>query len=313
MKKVFLAPIIFFFLVSAFFVINILPPSHTSSPVTFVVNQGDGLAAIARRLQKHHLIRQQHAFILYSYLLGLNKSLQAGSFQLSPSLSTRQVINKLSQGGSHDFWLRIPEGLRLEEITLLFPDNLPFSPQEFITQAQEGYIFPDSYLIPSDYSLDQLFDLIGKNFAEKFSQAKQNHTAGLDDSQTLILASLLEREAKSTRDHRLVAGIILNRLDIGMALQVDATVQYARDSQIAPQKYWQPPGSADLKINSPYNSYQNRGLPPGPICNPGLDALTAAFHPVDSNYLYYLTGTDGRMYYAQTLEDHRQNIQKHLR
>ena len=315
MKKFFLASVILFILASVFFVVNISPPSRTPASTTFVINQGDGLTTIARRLQKNHLIKQRHIFILYSYLLGLNRSLQTGSFRLSPSLSARQIINQLSQGGSHDFWFKIQEGWRVEEIATHFPAQITFTSSDFLLAVsdKEGYIFPDSYLIPPDHTLDQLLDLISKNFEKKLSQAKQNYTTGLDDFQTLILASLLEREAKSSQDRRLVAGILLNRLDINMALQVDATAQYARDSQLPPQKYWQTPSSADLKINSSYNTYQNRGLPPTPICNPSLDSLTAAFHPTDSDYLYYLTGTDGQMYYAQTFEAHQQNIRNHLR
>lgn len=315
MKKFFLLPLIFIFFVFAFFWVNISPPGHDSSPVTFVINQGDGLSSIATRLQKNNLIRQRHVFIAYSYFLGLNKSLQMGGFKLSSSLSTRQVIDKLSQGGSHDFWLKIQEGWRLEEIALNLPRQVSFTPTDFLSvvSGQEGYIFPDSYLVPSDYGLDQLLDLISKNFDKKFSQAKQSYATDLDDYQTLILASLLEREAKSDQSRRMVAGILLNRFNIGMGLQVDATVQYARDSRQSPQKYWLPPTSTDLKINSPYNTYQNRGLPPTPICNPGLNSLTAAFHPTDSDYLYYLTGNDGQMYYAKTYAGHQQNIKNHLR
>ena len=315
MKKFFLAPLVLFFLISAFFLVNISPPGQDSSLVTFVINQGDGLTTIASRLQKNNLIRQRHVFMVYSYLLGQNKSLQTGGFKLSPSFSSRQVIDTLSQGGSHDFWLKIQEGWRLEEVALNLPPQAPFTPSDFLSavDGQEGYIFPDSYLIPADYDLSQWLDLINRNFNKKLTQAKQNQDTDLDDDQVLILASLLEREAKSAPNRRLVAGILLNRLEIGMALQVDATAQYARDSQLNPKKYWQPPRSADLKINSPYNTYQNRGLPPAPICNPSLDAITAAFHPTDSDYLYYLTGTDGNIYYAETYQNHQQNIQKYLR
>ena len=315
MKKFLLALLLPLLFLSGFFLINLSPPGHDTSTVTFVINRGDGLATIARRLQKNHLIRQQHVFIVYSYLMGLNKSLQMGGFKLSPSLSTRQVIDKLSQGGNHDFWLKIQEGWRLEEIALNLPDQVSFTSADFLSavSGQEGYIFPDSYLIPSDYGLDQLLGLVKKNFDKKLAQAKQNQTTDLDDSQTIILASLLEREAKSSQNRRLVAGILLNRFNIGMGLQVDATVQYTRDSRISPQKYWQSPTSTDLKINSAYNTYQNRGLPPAPICNPSLDSLTAAFHPTDSDYLYYLTGNDGHMYYAKNYQDHQQNIQKYLR
>jgi len=320
MKKFFLLPIFFFLLISAFFFVNILPPSFPTvtfevTPSVFVVNQGDGLATIASRLQKHHLIRQQHVFIFYSYLLGLNKSLQAGSFRLSPSLSTRQVIDKLSQGNSHDYWFKIQAGWRSSQIAANLPSDTPFSSSDFLLAVEnyQGYLFPDSYLIPLDYDINQLIEVVIKNFNKKFSQAKQNTTTHLDDYQVLILASLLEREAKLLENKKIIAGVLLNRLNIGMGLQVDATVQYARDSQTLPDKYWQVLDKSDLLINSAYNTYKNRGLPPTPICHPGLDSLIAAFHPTDSEYFYYLTGNDGQMHYASSLNTHNLNVAKYLR
>jgi len=110
-----------------------------------------------------------------------------------------------------------------------------------------------------------------------------------------------------------VAGIINNRLKIGMALQIDATVQYARDSKTHPAKYWLVLTKNDLTINSPFNTYKNPGLPPSPICSPGLDSLFAAQNPTPSDYLYYIHGTDGTMHYAKTLTEHNLNISKYLK
>ncbi len=316
MKK----PLPFLFLVFlgvyGFFLFNLSPPDKAGQPTTFVINQGDGLSTIAKRLNKHRFIRQQHLFIAYSYYLGLNKKLQAGSFQLSSSLSAKEIIETLSQGGNHDYWLKIQEGWRLEEIPQAFPENIQITGQEFIASAQnqEGYLFPDSYLIPPDYTVSQILQLIKSNFDQKFSQAQSQSTnSDLTDQQIIILASLLEREAKSKQDKKIIAGILLNRLDINMALQVDATVQYARDSKITPQKYWNPPTKTELSINSIYNTYKHTGLPPTPICNPGLDALMAAFKPTDSDYLFYLSDNNGQMHYAVTLEKHNQNIENYLR
>ena len=135
----------------------------------------------------------------------------------------------------------------------------------------------------------------------------------LDDKNTLILASLLEREAKGLDDKKIVAGILLNRLHLAMPLQVDASVQYAKDSLLKPEKYWQPITREDLKIDSPYNTYKNSGLPPSPICNPGLNSLIAAYHPSPTDYIYYIHDTTGQIHYAKTLDEHNANVAKYLR
>ena len=145
------------------------------------------------------------------------------------------------------------------------------------------------------------------------SEAKINSSTSLTDTQIIILASILEREARTLETKQHIAGILLNRLSINMALQIDATIQYARDSRIKPKVYWTPVTSADLEIKSPYNTYHNPGLPPGPICNPGYESIYAAFHPINSDYMYYITGHDNQMHYAKTFAEHTANIAKYLK
>lgn len=283
-----------------YFLSSLKPVSSDSTSKTFVINQGDSLTTIAKRLADNGLIKNQYAFIFYSKLTGFSTKLQAGGFPLSPSQSTKDIMLSLSAGGSHDYWLKILPGWRLEQVETALdgrfsiPDNL------------EGYLFPDSYLLPDYYNLDQILLVINDNFID---QAGDNL-----NPDTLILASLLEREAQTKADKQIVAGILKNRLDIGMPLQVDASVQYARDSQSPkPDKYWLPVTKAQLSINSPYNTYQNPGLPPGPICNPGLDSIFAAQNPTDNDYLYYISEPDGTMHYSKTLDQHNSNVQKYLR
>lgn len=286
-----------------FFLISLTPISSSLENKDFTINQGEGLFTIATRLEKNNFIRNRYLFTFYSYLLGLNTKLQAGTFKLSPSLSTQDIITKLSKGGSHDYWLKIIDGSRLEELPIVFPGS------------QEGYLFPDSYLIPKDFTTEQVLNIISKNFDKSFNLAKQNRlNQQLNDRQAVILASLLEREARTLESKQIVAGILQNRLNLGIALQVDATIQYARDSKIRPQKgYWQPINKKDLSLISPFNTYKNIGLPPSPICNPGFNSLFAVFHPIKTNYLFYITGIDGQMYYARTLQEHNQNIAKYLK
>ncbi len=279
---------------------NSFPVSADDTLRNFVINQGEGLNAISTRLQNNGFIRNKYIFLLKTYQLKVNNNLQAGLFRLSSSMSTEDIVKKLSTGGSYDFWLKIIPGQRVEEITSKFTFG----------SELEGYLFPDSYLIPDYYTQEDVTSLIKQNFDEKIINLNINQT---NLSHIITLASLLEREAKTKTDKQMVAGIINNRLKIGMALQIDAAVQYARDSKNHPAKYWLQLTKTDLKLVSPFNTYINTGLPPSPICNPGLDSIYAAQNPALSDYLYYISGKDGKMHYAKTLTDHNSNIAKYLK
>ena len=298
-----------FFLAAIFFYlkINTKPVSDDKSNIMFVINEGDSLLNISQKLEENSLIRNKYSFLFYTYKLGLGSKIQAGTFRLSPSLSTEDLIIKLSKGGVSDYWLKIIEGTRLEEVSPLFPQGLPKT-------AKEGYLFPDSYLIPLYFTSEQTLQVIQTNFDKKFAQAQQGATnKTLTDQEIVILASIIEREARTLKSKQEVAGVLYNRLKIDMALQVDASVQYARDSKNKTSKYWEPVSKSDLSLVSPFNTYKNRGLPPSPICNPGYNSLYAAFHPIDSNYLYYITGNDHQMHYATSLDEHNSNIAQYLK
>jgi UPF0755 protein len=145
------------------------------------------------------------------------------------------------------------------------------------------------------------------NFNVKYAEASAGATTKYTQEQAVTIASLVQREGKSDADMKYIASVLENRLQLGMALQVDATVQYVIGSTF---KWWPTPGSADIKIVSPYNTYKNPGLPPTPIANPGLVALTAAMHPADTNYLYYMTDKKGVTHFAKTLQEQDANIAK---
>lgn len=286
---------------------NSAPVSSDSANIMFVINSGDGLVDVSKKLKSQNLIRNQYSFLFYTYYLGLNKKIQSGTYRINASLSTQEIITKFSKGGVADYWLKIIEGTRVEENADSFPEGTDFT-------GKEGYLFPDSYLIPTYYTADQIFDVIQQNFDKKFAQAKEGATnTNMTDKQIVVLASIIEHEARTLKVKQGVAGVLINRLNINMPLQSDVTVQYARDTQNKPDKYWVDLDAADISIVSPFNTYKNTGLPPSPICNPGYDSLYAAFHPTESNYLYYLTGNDNQMHYASTLDEHNTNIEKYLK
>jgi len=303
--------------VFAFIYSNNQPVSQDKSSKVFTIKSGEGIKSVAQKLQENNLIKNKYVFLFYSYRLALNQKIQAGNFKISPNLTTQEVVVKLSKGGVTDYWVKILEGLRIEELTDIFPDDSPIKSADFTKAAKskEGYIYPDSYLIPQYFTLDQVLSTIQTNFDKKFAQAKVGATnTQMTDKQILVLASIIEHEARTLKVKQGVSGVLINRLNANMPLQSDVTVQYARDSKNKPTKYWVDLAAADIKSTiSPYNTYLNTGLPPAPICNPGYDSIYAAFHPTESDYIFYLTGDDGIMHYATTLSEHNSNIAKYLK
>ncbi|MFC1627074.1 endolytic transglycosylase MltG [Patescibacteria group bacterium] len=269
----------------------------------FVIPQGQAATTIGKRLKTAGFIRSNITFQLMVNRQGYSNSLQAGDFYLAKSMNLETIIESLTHG-SLDYWVTFPEGLRSEEYVLKLQEKIDIDPQEFILAAKpyEGMLFPDTYLIPQTASAQDIVDILVKTFKEK---------SPTQNPKNIIIASLIEREAKHQQDRPLVSSVIHNRLDIGMALQLDATVQYVLGK---PGKWWPNNLTANnLKVSSPYNTYQNVGLPPKPIANPGLNALKAAINPDNTDYLYYVSDSSGYNHYAKDLEGHEQNIEKYLK
>lgn len=282
----------------------------------FVIKKGQGLNEIVRSLQSEGLIRNKIVFYLIVKKLGIEKSIQAGDFRLSQSMNALEIAKNLTHG-TLDIWITIIEGLRKEEIAQLISQNVGIPEIEFLKTAKEGYLFPDTYLIPIDANLTTVMSIIDANFARKFdadlqAQAKAN---SLTVDQALALASLVEKEAKYDADRQKVANIIAKRLKNEIPLQIDATIQYALGYQEDIKSWWKKELSFDdLKINSQYNTYKNPGLPPGPISNPGLASIRAAVNSdADTPYLYYVSDKNGLLHFAATLEEHNANIGKYLK
>lgn len=322
MKKILPILLIIFALsamaIIAFVSINSEPVANQkANTISFIVNKGEGLSSISQRLQQYGIIRNKYVFMFYARQLGLASKLKAGKFNLDTKNNVQDLIQQLSKGGTLDYWIKIIDGSRVEEVSDAIPTDASFTPKEFEIKAKDkiGTLYPDSYLIPNTYSVDQVITLIEANYNKKFIEAKADATnTTMTDDEVVIFASLLEREGRSLESKRNIAGILMNRLKAGMPLQVDASVQYARDSKIPrPKTYWEPATKADLSIISPYNTYKNTGLTPTPICNPGYNSLYATFHPIESDNLFYITGNDNKMHYAKTLDEHNANIDKYLK
>ncbi len=291
---------------------NVKPVSLDKSFSNFIISKGQSAGSIADKLQKAGLIRNALVFRIYIRLTGQSSKIQTGEFRLSPSFSLFQVVDTLSRGPI-EIWVTIPEGLRREEIATRFATNLDKNQtftDEFLSfsKGQEGYLFPDTYLFPKDSSASAIVKKMLTTFDNRTANITPQGT-NLTPKELIILASILERETKTDIERPIVAGILMNRLNAGMALQVDATVQYA----VGTSKNWWPIlTKQDLSINSKYNTYKFPGLPPTSISNPGISSITAVYHPTANDYFYYIHDSDGQIHYAKTLEEHNANIKKYL-
>lgn len=283
----------------------------------FVVAKGSSVNDIINNLAKEDLIRNKVVFLYIVKSTGIENKIQAGSFRLSSSMSAKEIATQLTKG-THDEWVTIIEGLRKEEIAEILADQFDIPASEFIKQAQEGTLFPDTYLVSKDASIDTILGVLNTNFNKKYNQTlrAKAKAKGLTDNEVLTIASLVEREANSRASKREVASIIYKRLKNDWPLQIDATVQYVLGYQEKDKTWWkQYLTSEDLKINSLYNTYKNNGLPPAPIASPGLDAIEAVID-ADPNtpYWFYISNSDGsKMIYSKTLDEHNSNIKKYLR
>lgn len=306
---------------------NSKPVSSTTNPIRFVIPRGRSASEVGNMLHKEGLIRNPLAFKIYLQVTNRTKTVQAGEFKLSPSLSLPEIVDVLYKGPL-EIWVTIPEGLRREEVVDRFISGLELQGEsatnfksEFLTasKGKEGYLFPSTYLFPRDVSALKVVDTLTQTFQKRYDDARKGKTVRtkLTLEDTVTLASLIERETKTDAERPIVAGILFNRLDIGMALQVDATVQYAIASAkcllpSACSSWWPTVLLNDLDINSSYNTYKFTDLPPAPIANPGASSLSAALFPEDSDYFYYIHEPNGQIHYAKTLTEHNANVRKYL-
>lgn len=317
----FLFTFLLVFIISLFVIlISLMQPVDTSDQTTktFVIPQGQSTQRIAERLKEEGLIRSTLAFRLVVFQQDMQKSIQAGSFKLQPSLSVSDLIKILSKG-TDDLWITIPEGWRREEIaaSLAKQGLINFNDQEFFTLTAnlEGQLFPETYLVSKASTTQAIVNLLHNTFENKVlnSLGEDLDTNQLNLEQILTLASLVQRESANDEEMPLVAGILFNRLKINMPLQVDASLQYIKAYSSAEQSWWSTPTAADRNLNSAYNTYQNSGLPPAPICNPGLAAIKAVLNPQTTTALYYIHDLSGQIHIAETLDAHNNNVNRYLR
>jgi UPF0755 protein len=300
---------------------GLAPVASSGTAKAFTVSAGENAPTIAQHLVDAGLLRSRTAFVTYVNFHGLRPRLKAGQYSIAPTLSGDQIADLLAGGHTLTKRLVVPEGYTLAKIEdLAAADGIPKASfkaalaaphsQSFLSGKPssvdlEGYLFPDSYDLGSSTTattlVNAMLDTFGKRVGPEYAQAFA--AQGLTLHQGLTLASIVEREVSNAGDRPVVAQVFLKRLKIGMMLGSDVTAQYASDLAGVP---------FNVDIDSPYNTRRVAGLPPGPICSPGLSSLDAVAHPAATDYLYFLAGKDGKTHFAKTYQEHQANIAKYL-
>lgn len=316
------------------------PAGSDPRPRPFSIIPGDAARFVAARLQSQGFITDADLFNLYLRVTGLDRRLEAGNFMLAETMTMPEIAEALQEARFEEVLVTIPEGMRAEEIAERLAENYVIDGERFLSAVRqprslsifedydflrslpdgaslEGFLFPDTYRLPVNASTPELIlAAFLNNFENRVgSGGLIGGSSGLSGRDLINLAAIVEREAVQADERPLIASVYINRLngncvaDVGGTyLQADPTVQYARG--VAGNWWWKPQTIEEYsQVISPYNTYLNPGLPPGPIASPGLSAIEATRNPAESVYCFFVaTGEDGRHVFAQTLAEHEANL-----
>lgn len=306
-------------------------PSDNKELVRFVVKQNVSEKIIIDDLFEEKFIRNKKIFTLFlNYICFRKKScpaeenrIFAGSYKISRNMNAYKLAEAFALG-PYQKWVVITSGKRKEQVALILRKTFNWQEDEilnFIKTTEEGYLYPDTYLIDIQADPKSVYQKLKNNFNEKFSTDLQRELfkQNIRYDTAVKIASLIERESGGDEDKPIIAGIIFNRLKKGMKLQIDATVQYASASKkcgvFDENCVWWPKVTLSMyySIISPYNTYLKQGLPPGPICSPSIESIRAVANPAKTDALYYLHSPDKQIHTAKTSKGHQENIEKYLR
>lgn len=310
------------------------PAGANPTPVKFTVFPGDTAEDIGNNLEAYGLITDADLFRQLVKYKGVGENLQAGEYELRATMTMEEVIDALQRSTLREARVTLREGWRLEEIAQAIADAGISTYDDLLrvmrtgkyeesvladkpaSVSLEGYLYPDTYRLDMRWSAERAVQLLLQTMDSRFSGAmrQQATKAGLTMHEALTIASLVEREALLAAERPIVASVYLNRLEEGMALEADATVQYALGYDATQKRWWPNIKLEQLRTTeSPYNTYLRRDLPPGPICSPGLASLQAVLQPAQTDYLFYYAKGDGSHAFAKTFEEHLENQKKYQR
>lgn len=300
------------------------PYAFTPGEVIVEVEKGMGVGGVARLLERRGIIVSRRAFLISYRLFYEPRVIRAGEYALTSPLGTKEVLDILIKGKVYLHSLTIPEGLTAREIapllTPLLADGLdaflaavrevePVRPLDGEAESLEGYLFPETYSFAKGISSKEAVAAMVGQFRAVFSDAwkERAESLRLGVREVVILASLIEKETSFAEEMKLVSAVFHNRLRIGMKLDCDPTIIYALKEK---GLYNGNLTKNDMALDSPYNTYRYRGLPPGPICNPGRTALEAALFPAEEPYLYFVSRNDGRHHFSRTFAEHQNAVRR---
>jgi UPF0755 protein len=312
------------------------PAGTDDTSVTFSVDPGETAGEVAQRLEEAGLISDDELFRRYLQYEGLDAGLEVGTYTLRQTMTIPEIAHTLQSGRLEQQTLTIREGLRLEQIAAEVAAQTEISEEGFLalvttgwreagldgytflsdlpeTTTLEGFLFPDTYQLPEEATAYDVVNRMLVTFDERVTPAIRASAAneGMTVYELVTLASIVEREAVVAEERPIIAGVYDNRLDNGWLLNADPTVQYALGFQESTGEWWKRPLYLDdLEVDSPYNTYQHTGLPPSPICSPGLASIQAAAQPAETDYFYFMADchtNDGSHLFAVTEEEHYAN------
>ncbi len=333
MKKVFFALLIIFLLFSLYicgkkYIENqILRLYGEKGIFAFVeIKQGMGLKDSAYLLKKKGVIKNRIFFLLGHKIYFKGKTIKAGEYKFEFPLSLYEVLRKITNGEIYLHKITIPEGSTIDDIATILEDEGVLAGDEFIKACKrtdlvfqiseeaenlEGFLFPDTYFFPKGMNPGEVAEIMVDRFKEKVrSYIKMAEKSGLNFYKVLILSSLIEKETGVPAEKPLVSSVFHNRLKRGMLLQCDPTVIYAMKKEGI---YQYPLKKEDLSFLSPYNTYIHKGLPPGPICNPGIDSINSALNPAKTDYLYFVSNGDGTHTFTSDLSSHNRAVRNYIK
>lgn len=309
------------------------PAGRDDSPVVFTIEPGETVAEIADRLEEEGLVSDAQLFRRYAQYHSLDAGIEAGEFTLRQTMTIPEIAQSLQRGLRPEQVVTIQEGLRLEQVAAVVAEQTSIPQDEFLTLVTtgwreenlafdflthvpptatlEGFLFPETYLLPEDATAGDLLSRMLETFAQRVTPELRAAAAdrGLSLYELITLASIVEREAVLDEERPLIAGVYHNRLESGWLLSACPTVQYGLGDA---SDWWPALAVKDLELESPYNTYRNPGLPPGPICGPGLASIQASAYPSDTTYYFFLvdcTSNDGSHLFAETEEEHLSNYE----
>ncbi len=289
------------------------PPADFPIAKPVVIEAGETVSGIVQSFKAANIVQSE--LLLYITLLTqyTPSDIKASTYVFDQPYDVFAIAEKLAEGDFTSNLVRLThrEGERVSILAESVHSALPaIATSTFIAEAlpYEGTLFPETYFLPPHFTSQDVIQTLRDSYETFIAPYRATiASSSLTEADVVTLASIVEREADSEESMGMVAGILRNRLDIGMPLQADASMEYVLDKPLGALV------PADLKIDSPYNTYLNKGLPPTPIGNPGAVAIQAVLEPIPSDYLFYITGNDGNFYYATSYEDHKRNIARYLR